>query len=164
MRVREHLWYAVFRVFRRYAVRKGSVRSTRKSCNTVSRQQTLVFIKKHNIHDIKSRFARALFWHLFFILKYIHGLNGQKIIKTTKQTQQNLSVQEWVYLSMLQTIFLSSSCKWRRQKRFSFQTIRSTHGKKGQLIFSSSIQHDYEHELQLNTIIYLWFPSALIYI
>jgi len=65
-------------VFRRYAVRKGSVRSTQKSCYMVRRHLILllkgpIFIKKHNKRDIQSqiilnflraRFARA-FWGSF---------------------------------------------------------------------------------------------------
>jgi len=47
-------------VFRRYAVRNGSVRSTQKSCYIVGRHQFLllkcpIFIKKHNKHDIQSK-------------------------------------------------------------------------------------------------------------
>jgi len=59
--------------FRRYAVRKGSVRSTQEFCYIVRRHQFLllkgpIFIKKHNTHAIQSqitlkklraRFARA---------------------------------------------------------------------------------------------------------
>jgi len=57
-------------VFRRYAVRKGSVRSTQKSCYIVRRHQLLllkcpIFIKKHNKRDIQSQitlnFSRARF-------------------------------------------------------------------------------------------------------
>ena len=60
-------------VFRRYAVRKGSVRSTQKTCYIVRKHLFLllkspIFIKKHNKRDIQSqitlnflraRFARA---------------------------------------------------------------------------------------------------------
>ena len=63
-------------VFRRYAVHKGSVRSTQKSCYIVRRHQFLllrcpIFIKKHNKRDIqnqitlniwRARFARAFWW------------------------------------------------------------------------------------------------------
>jgi len=55
-------------VFRRYAVRKGSVRNTQKSCYIVRRHQFLllkglVFIKKYKKPDIQSQiylFLRAL--------------------------------------------------------------------------------------------------------
>ena len=54
-------WYAVFRGgVRRYAVRKGSVRITQKSCYIVRRHTFLlkkrpIFIKKHNKRDIQSQ-------------------------------------------------------------------------------------------------------------
>jgi len=65
-------------VFRRYAVRKGSVRSTQKSCYIVRRHEFLllkgpIFIKKHKQRDIQSqislffsraRFACAVWGHL----------------------------------------------------------------------------------------------------
>jgi len=43
------LWYAVFMGFRRYAVRKWSVRSTKKSCYIVRRHQFLLN-KMSNFH------------------------------------------------------------------------------------------------------------------
>jgi len=61
-------------VFRRYAVRKGSVRSTQKSCYIVRRHLFLllkgpIFIKKHNKRDIQSQiilnFSRARFARAF---------------------------------------------------------------------------------------------------
>jgi len=44
--------------FRRYEVRKGSVRSTQKSCYIVRKHQFLkcqIFIKKHKKRDIQSQ-------------------------------------------------------------------------------------------------------------
>jgi len=51
-------------VFRRYAVRKGSVRSTQKSCYIVRRHLFLllkgpIFIKKHNKRDIQSQIIKT---------------------------------------------------------------------------------------------------------
>ena len=62
-------------VFRRYAVRKGSVRSTQKSCYIVRKHLFLllkgsIFIKKHNKRDIQSQiilnFSRARFARAFW--------------------------------------------------------------------------------------------------
>jgi len=61
---------SIQRVLRRYAERKGSVRSTQKSCYIVRRHLFLllkgpIFIKKHNKRDIQSQtilnFSRACF-------------------------------------------------------------------------------------------------------
>ena len=51
---------SIQRGFRRYALRKVSVRSTQKFCYIVSRHQFLLqkcpfFIRKHNTHDIQSQ-------------------------------------------------------------------------------------------------------------
>jgi len=62
-------------VFRRYAVRKGSVRSTQKTCYIVRRHLFLllkgpIFIKKHNKRNIQSQiilnFSRACFARAFW--------------------------------------------------------------------------------------------------
>jgi len=71
-------WYAVFRLFRRYTVRKGSVRCMQKSCYIVRSHQLLIlkcaiFIKKHNNRDIcmsnnSKSFAHVLRSRLIFYI------------------------------------------------------------------------------------------------
>ena len=87
-------WYAVFRGgFRRYAVRKGSVRSTQKFCYIVRRHQFFTLKRsnvhqKHNTHDIQSQItlkkiacslrSRFLGGH-FSIYELKHGFAEVKI-------------------------------------------------------------------------------------
>ena len=94
------LWYALFMEgFRQYAVRKGSVRSTQKSCYIVRRQHILLlkcasFIKKIQfILDISSfRSFNMDYW-------------DQITIQIIKQTQPNKRYQEWLCLWMPQIVF-----------------------------------------------------------
>jgi len=76
------LWYAVFRFFRPYAVRKWSVRSMQKSCYFVHRPQNLhkahaVVNKKHDKYNIYSQSTSLL--HIFDILSLFRSKHYRKL-------------------------------------------------------------------------------------
>ena len=96
-------WYAVFRgcFKRRYAVRKGSVRSTQKSCYIVRSYLVLllkgpIFIKKHNKRDVQSQiilnFSRVCFACAFWgVISAFINLNNKPSQKLGNNTSKHIN-------------------------------------------------------------------------